>query len=163
MSQTSLGDFPPVQEFLGTAIGDALLLGVKNIQTLRSREGRIADPVKPTGIIVLITDGDSNEGYNPQDILPVLQKQHIPVFALGIGTQNYLIGYDRFQDPIVSNLNEDLLQTIAQQTSGKYMRATTSKAFNDFLTTVLQDLKSHEELAISTKYRYLQPYLLWMI
>ena len=32
ISQTTLGDFPPIEGFLGTAIGDALLLALHNIQ-----------------------------------------------------------------------------------------------------------------------------------
>jgi uncharacterized protein YegL len=115
--QTSLGDFPPVEGFLGTAIGDALLLGIQNIQSLAQREQRtIQDTNKPSGVILLITDGDGNEGYDPKEVLPLLQNQHIPVFVLGIGTAKYLMGYDRSQQPIVSAINTALLETIAKQT-----------------------------------------------
>ena len=36
VEKMSLSDFPPVKEFLGTALGDALLLGVKNLQSVVS-------------------------------------------------------------------------------------------------------------------------------
>lgn len=115
--QTTLGDFPPVEGFLGTAIGDALLLGIQNIQSLMIREQRNTKNTNtPTGVILLITDGDGNEGYDPKDVLPLLQNQQIPVFVLGIGTAKYLMGYDRFQQPIVSAINTSLLETIAKQT-----------------------------------------------
>jgi len=52
---TNLGDFPPTDNFLGTAIGDALLLGINNLDKIR-----LQDPEYP-GIIILITDGDSNK------------------------------------------------------------------------------------------------------
>ena len=52
---TNLGDFPPTEDFIGTAIGDALLLGINNLDKIR-----LQDPEYP-GIIILITDGDSNK------------------------------------------------------------------------------------------------------
>ncbi|MEI7562739.1 MAG: VWA domain-containing protein [bacterium] len=90
---------------------------MQNIQALAQREQRnIQNTNKPSGVILLITDGDANEGYDPKDVLPLLQKQHIPVFVLGIGTAKYLMGYDRFQQAIVSNINTSLLEMIAKQT-----------------------------------------------
>jgi len=52
---TSLGDFPPTEDFVGTAIGDALLLAINNLDKIR-----LQDKEYP-GIIILITDGDSNK------------------------------------------------------------------------------------------------------
>jgi uncharacterized protein YegL len=61
---TNLGDFPPTEDFIGTAIGDALLLGIKNLDkacpATRDSRVRLQDPEYP-GIIILITDGDSNK------------------------------------------------------------------------------------------------------
>lgn len=51
INNLQLGHFPPVPEFVGTAIGDALLLGIAKAQNL-------PDNVQP--LFVLITDGDSN-------------------------------------------------------------------------------------------------------
>jgi Ca-activated chloride channel family protein len=55
LQDTNLGDFPPTEDFIGTAIGDALLLGIKNLDKVR-----LQDPEYP-GVIILITDGDSNK------------------------------------------------------------------------------------------------------
>lgn len=38
LSAMNLGDFPPVQDFLGTAIGDALLLGVDILRTFSTND-----------------------------------------------------------------------------------------------------------------------------
>ncbi|MEI8092430.1 MAG: VWA domain-containing protein [bacterium] len=108
VNDLSLADFPAAPEFLGTAIGDALLLGAKNLQQFTG---------SLPGIMILITDGDSNEGYDPVQVITLLRKQHISVSTLGIGNNNYLIGYDQWQQPISTSLNTDLLQNIAQQTS----------------------------------------------
>ena len=161
IKQTSLGDFPPVEGFLGTAIGDALLLGIQNIQALAQREQKtLQNANKPSGVILLITDGDGNEGYDPQAVLPLLQHQHIPVFVLGIGTSKYLMGYDRFQQPIVSAINTSLLETIAKQTGGKYQRLTTAQDGEQFFQSLEKTITSYEELSLTTKYQYVQPYLL---
>jgi hypothetical protein len=72
----NLGDFPPVKEFLGTALGDALLLGVSNLQQFSHN-----DTYKP-GIVILITDGDSNIGFDPTQVISYYQKTQVPLFIL---------------------------------------------------------------------------------
>lgn len=57
MEQTVLADFPPTSDFAGTAIGDALLLSIKNLQTA----SKTVDGTGKNGIVVLLTDGDSNK------------------------------------------------------------------------------------------------------
>jgi Ca-activated chloride channel family protein len=48
-----LADYPLTSEFVGTAIGDALLVGVDRLRSRRERTGG-------EGVIVLISDGDSS-------------------------------------------------------------------------------------------------------
>lgn len=88
LHDTNLGDFPPTEDFVGTAIGDSLLLAIKNLDKLKIQDD------KYPGIIILITDGDSNKGYDPMQVMSLIQKKAVPVFTLGIGNANYLIGYD---------------------------------------------------------------------
>ena len=78
---TYLGQFPPVAQFVGTAIGDALLLGVQNLE-----KNNFAD-----GVILLITDGDSNKGYEPEDVIAILEKKQIALFALGVGKPDLFV------------------------------------------------------------------------
>ncbi|MBU0627460.1 VWA domain-containing protein [Patescibacteria group bacterium] len=107
---TNLGDFPPTEDFVGTAIGDALLLGISNLDKIRGQ-----DPEYP-GIIILITDGDSNKGYDPIEVLGLIQKKKVPVFTLGVGESDYLIGFDKRASPVKTSINIQLLQEISKQT-----------------------------------------------
>ena len=153
VNDLSLADFPAAPEFLGTAIGDALLLGVKNLQ-------QVAGSLP--GIMILITDGDSNEWYDPVQVITLLRKQHIAVSTLGIGNNNYLIGYDQWQQPISTSLNTDLLQNIAQQTSWTFLRGLTTDDVNTFFQSLLTTIKRNEVTNIGAVYRYIDSYLLWM-
>lgn len=160
ISQTTLGDFPPIEWFLGTAIGDALLLALHNIQAQGQNVGIPYQENTPSWVILLITDGDANEGYDPKEVLPILQSQRIPVYVLGIGTAKYLMGYDRFQQPIMSAINTPLLEMIATQTSGAYQRIESIHDADQFVQSLVQTITSYEETQVTTNYRYLQPYLL---
>lgn len=106
----NLGDFPPVKDFLGTAIGDALLLAANNLQQFVQQK-----TYKP-GIVILITDGDSNVGYDPMQVMMYYQKMHVPLYVLGVGQENYLIGRDSRDDDVTTNINLPLLQKLADKT-----------------------------------------------
>ncbi|MCX6823071.1 MAG: VWA domain-containing protein [candidate division SR1 bacterium] len=147
----SLADFPAAPEFLGTALGDALVLGAANIHRLSADQ---------PGMVLLITDGDNNKGYDPADIFSLLQKQHIAVRVLAIGQTDYLIGYDQYQQPIVTSLNIPLLQTIAQQTSGTFLNVINTGDLQPFFASFLSAVKANEISHISSQYRYLDEFLL---
>lgn len=80
-------------------------------------------------VIVLITDGDSNVGYDPIQLIPALQDENIVVFALGVGEQNYLIGYDYFDTPVKTSINTSLLVTLAEKTGGRFYRVLDKEKF----------------------------------
>lgn len=147
----SLADFPAAPEFLGTALGDALVLGAANIHRLSADQ---------PWMVLLITDGDNNKGYDPADIFSLLQKQQIAVRVLAIWQADYLIGYDQYQQPITTSLNIPLLQTIAQQTSGTFLNVTNTGYLQPFFASFLTAVKAHEISHISSQYRYLDELLL---
>ena len=49
-------------------------------------------------------------------LLPLYQKIQVPIFVLGVGQSNYLIGRDTWNDDIVTTINLDLLQQLADKT-----------------------------------------------
>ena len=55
-----LGDFPATDSFLGTALGDALLLSLYQFSQIDEDAPRA---------LVIISDGDSNKGYDPYKVL----------------------------------------------------------------------------------------------
>jgi hypothetical protein len=146
-----------VKEFLGTALGDALLLGVQNLQKITSWSG------SSPGLILLITDGDSNEWYDPSQVITLLQKRDIPVFVLGIGNSDYLIGYDQWDQPITTSINIPLLQSIATQTSWAFSRGLSNNDIDQFLQSLLTTIKTNEHSSLQYSYWYLDTYLLILL
>ncbi|MEI8008428.1 MAG: hypothetical protein WCI00_03225 [bacterium] len=65
---------------------------------------------------MLITDGDSNIGFDPMQVVSYYQKIQVPIFVLGVGQENYLIGRDTWNTDITTNINLSLLQQLADKT-----------------------------------------------
>ena len=105
----------------GTAIEQALRTAVAAFPADRSADR----------VILLVTDGEDHEG-DPLALLPELKEQNIRVFAIGIGTlAGDMIpggegeGYfkDRRGQVVMSALREDVLQKLALETGGTYVRS----------------------------------------
>jgi Ca-activated chloride channel family protein len=80
-------------------------------------------------VIILISDGEGHTG-DPLSLLPRLKKEGIRVFAIGVGTKEGIIietsdGLVKNSDGnvIKSSLNETLLERIALETGGFYVRS----------------------------------------
>jgi len=99
-----------------TAIGDAIGLA---ITTLRDRTAT-------SRVLVLLTDGENTSGSEPADALQVAFDADIRIHTIGIGSTSMLVrdvsGNLRKIDPS-KDLDEAMLQTIADATGGQYFRA----------------------------------------
>lgn len=137
LSSLSMGDFPPTEDFVGTAIGDALLLALGNVPHIRW-------DVSP--FFILITDGDSNKGYDPEQILPTLQKLHIPVYTIGLGMGSTVIGTDTFGTSVYTTINLDLLKHIAKETWGQFFYVEKNEDFAAIATAIQAVFHEHETL-----------------
>lgn len=157
LQSMNLGDFPPVKDFLWTAIGDALLLGTENLQQFARQE-----TYKPW-IVVLITDGDSNIGFDPMQVISYYQKTQVPLFVLGVGQENYLIGRDTWNDEVTTNINLTLLQQLADKTWGKFYRVLGEKSFNDFFAELSQSIITHQQQKIQNILWELNDYLIYLL
>ena len=51
--------------------------------------------------------------------MPLLQSAHIPVFIIALGTQGYNVGTDSAGLPIISTLDQSLLEQYANTTNGQ--------------------------------------------
>jgi Ca-activated chloride channel family protein len=107
--------------FGGTDIFQAL---ETSIEGLDKTEDSLADKV-----IILISDGEDHTG-DPLSLLPRLKEQGIRVFAIGVGTkEGELIqtseGFvkDKAGNVVKSSLNEDILEKLAFETGGFYVRS----------------------------------------
>ncbi len=107
----------------GTAIGMGLATAVS----------RLKDSKAKSRVIVLLTDGINNRGFiDPMTAAGIAQQFGIRVYTIGVGT----IGMAPYpvQTPfgtqyqnVPVEIDEKLLQQIADQTGGKYYRATDNK------------------------------------
>jgi len=142
----------------GTAIGMGLATAVN----------RIKDSKAKSKVIILLTDGVNNRGeIAPATAADIAKTFGIRVYTIGVGTQGtapypvqtpYGIQY---QDMPVE-IDEGILQEIAQKTGGKYFRATD----NDKLTQVYKEIDKLEKSKIDIKQfsrkeeKYLAPAIL---
>ena len=88
-----------------------------------------AEETRADKVIILISDGEGHTG-DPLALLPRLRKENIRVFAIGVGTrEGDLIqtsdGFIKDSDGNVvkSALQEDMLEQIARETGGFYVRS----------------------------------------
>lgn len=157
LQSMNLGDFPPVKDFLWTAIGDALLLGTQNLQQFAHQE-----TYKPW-IVILITDGDSNIGFDPMQVVSYYQKTQVPLFVLWVGQENFLIGRDARNDDVTTNINLTLLQQLADKTSGKFYRVLGEKSFDDFFAELSKDIFAQQQQKIQNILWELNDYLIYLL
>lgn len=125
----------------GTSISSAIR------EALRSYEGGL----NKYKILIIITDGEDHEG-DPLKAAGGAKKEGIRIFSVGIGTQEGDLipvqekenGYlkDQEGNVVKSRLNEDLLERIALETGGSYVRST-SKEFG--LNLIYEDKLSKME------------------
>jgi Ca-activated chloride channel homolog len=107
----------------GTAIGMGLATAVS----------RLKDSKAKSRVIVLLTDGVNNRGFiDPMTAAGIAQQFGIRVYTIGVGTQGMApypvqtpFGTQYQNVPV--EIDEQLLQKIADQTGGKYYRATDNK------------------------------------
>jgi Ca-activated chloride channel homolog len=127
----------------GTAIGMGLATAVN----------RIKDSKAKSKVIILLTDGVNNRGeIAPATAADIAKTFGIRVYTIGVGTQG-MAPYPvqtpygiQYQDMPVE-IDEGILQEIAQKTGGKYFRATD----NDKLTQVYKEIDKLEKSKINVK------------
>ncbi|MEE8170844.1 MAG: VWA domain-containing protein [Phycisphaerae bacterium] len=123
----------------GTAVGDALALGVERLRAVEQRRGLRPDQKIESKIIILLTDGESNAG----DIEPIRAAEMaaaygIKVYTIGAGTRGMApyptvdpFSGRRVLRSMPVNIDEETLTEIAQITDGQYFRATDTESLKD--------------------------------
>lgn len=105
----------------GTAIGDALLIAAQTLDAVRE-EGR-------EQAVVLLTDGESNEGIEPVKAARYLRHLGQRLYAIGIGgTEPVQVTYfgetvGDPDDPYLAVLDDEELQNTVEAAGGAYFRA----------------------------------------
>ncbi len=147
----------------GTAIGDAISLGVEKLVALDTRQ---KEKVK-SKIIILLTDGENNAGeLEPLQAAELAETMGIKVYTIGVGTKGEapipvtdMFGRSTLRWMPV-NIDEVTLEKVASATGGKYFRATDTDSLASIYAEIDQLEKSNVEAHHYVDYRELavQPY-----
>ena len=139
LKETSIGELED-----GTALGMALATSVNRIRHSRTK----------TKIIILLTDGVNNRGeIDPRDAARIARDFNIKVYAIGVGKRGEApfpvtdqLGRKQY---IMVNveIDEALLQQIANDTGGLYFRATDK----DSLQQIFAEINRWEKSEVSSK------------
>jgi Ca-activated chloride channel homolog len=116
----------------GTAIGMGLATAVSRLKESKAK----------SRVIILLTDGVNNRGFiDPLSAAGIAQSFGIRVYTIGVGTQG-MAPYP-VQTPfgvqyqsIPAEIDEALLQKIANETGGKYFRATDNRTLKDIYAEI---------------------------
>ncbi|MBN8512339.1 MAG: VWA domain-containing protein [Rickettsiales bacterium] len=133
-----------------TAIGDAI--GVA-IGELRNKEG--------SRVLILLTDGaDTSSSIPPIEAAKIAQKYDIRIYTIGIGSQKSVPYLDAKGKTamIETDMDEKLLQDIADITGGQYFNAKDAQALQEIYGKINQlekiDLVIKEYYRSAPLYRY---------
>lgn len=134
----------------GTAIGMGLATAVN----------RLKDTKAKSKVIILLTDGVNNTGYqSPQLASKIAKEFGIKIYTIGIGVSGeahtpvsrrsdgtYVFGLARVE------MDEPLMREIAQLTGGQYYRATTEQELEQIYAQIDQLEKSEIEITSYKRY-----------
>ncbi|MBI5150703.1 MAG: VWA domain-containing protein [Candidatus Omnitrophica bacterium] len=117
----------------GTAIGSAIASSLNRLRNSKAK----------SKIIILLTDGVNNAGeIDPLPAAQAAKAVGIKVYAIGAGTKGYVpfpvqdfLGRKVYQR-VLSDLDETILQKIADVTRGKYFRATDTESLRKIYETI---------------------------
>jgi ABC-type cobalt transport system substrate-binding protein len=132
---------PPTRNFVWTAIGDALIYGISELD----RQQQWWQSMRPD-IMLLITDGDSNAGTNPYDIIELLQEWWVPIYTVQIGRQQEILWYDQWWAPIMATIDPMVLSIIAQKTWWKSYILWTQEEMNTYIDEMSAILRQYQTL-----------------
>ncbi len=139
----------------GTAIGMGLATAVN----------RLKDSDSKTKVVILLTDGVNNHGYiSPETASEIAQELGVRAYTVGVGTHGFAMsptgryrnGNFAFAKQRVQ-IDDNLLQSIANKTGGSYYRATTKEALQQIYDEIDQLEKTEFSVTVTkrtTEYYY---------
>jgi len=134
-----LGGVVPSIAGQGTALGDAIALGVKKLRD------------RPPGsrVMILIADGDNTAGsFSPLESAALARATGARIYVIGVGSNQKSIpimeeGAIKHRDDLT--MDEDTLQRIAKISGGAYFRATDTSALEEISARISQLEKTQAE------------------
>lgn len=139
----------------GTAIGDGIVSSIN----------RVLNGQAVSKSIILITDGTNNTGdVAPSTAAEIAALKGIKVYTIGVGLDGksvYVDPYGFASTTIDTPIDEETLRMIADNTGGKYFRATDA----DALAKVFEEIDSLEKssLEVQSYQRTEEAFMPWLI
>jgi Ca-activated chloride channel family protein len=135
----------------GTAIGDAISLAIEKLSTLDERQ---KEKVK-SKIVILLTDGENTAGETePLQAAELAKAMGVKIYTVGVGTKGrapFPVRRSRNGQVMVQyvavNIDEKTLRAIADETGGKYFRATDTKS----LELIYDEIDQLEKTKVETQ------------
>lgn len=129
----------------GTAMGDGLSVALDQIDAERQAGEEV-----PASILVL-SDGESNRGLPAGEVAERAKTAAVPVYSIGIGTEEGVIGRDG--DRLVRiTLNRAELEGVANATGGEYFESSSAESLEEIYRSVGSSLGFREERQEITAY-----------
>lgn len=142
-----------------TSIGDALGLALKTLKDAPNLDNKM---------IILLTDGESNDGSLPlAQAIKLAKEEKIKTYTIGVGAQNaFLASFFgvRLQSS-QSALDEKSLQELANSTKGTYFRAEDTQSLQKIYNTIdrMEPSLNENRFIQETKELYYIPLLVAML
>lgn len=133
----------------GTAIGTAIAMGVN----------RLRESTAESKVIILLTDGQNNRGeIDPVTASEVAETMDVRIYSIGVGA--YGEAPFIFDDPfggqrrrmVPVEIDEEMLTSVAENTGGRYFRATNKQALSDVYAEIGELEKTKIEERVYTDY-----------
>lgn len=133
----------------GTAIGTSIAMAVN----------RLKDSTAKSKVLILLTDGQNNRGeIDPVTASDVAQTMDVRIYSIGVGA--YGEAPFLFDDPfggqrrrmVPVEIDEEMLTTVAENTGGRYFRATNKQALRDIYEEIGELEKTKIEERVYTDY-----------
>jgi Ca-activated chloride channel family protein len=141
----------------GTGVGLGLALGLKYLEKSDS----------PSKIVVLLTDGANNTGdIDPMTAADMAKALGIKVYTIGCGKPGPAqvpIDHPHFGMRLVTipdELDEDTLTSMAENTGGKYFRATSFKKLKDVYAEI--DRMEKRNVEVTEYYEFQEKYMIYL-
>lgn len=155
ISELEMGKIPD-----GTAIGTGLATAVN----------RLKDSEATSKVIILLTDGENNQGYHSPELAAELAKEFdIRVYTIGVGSGRETLmpssplGGGRYTfKPTRGTVDDDLLAYIAETTNGRYFRARDPEELESIYDYIDELEKTEIETTVKKIYEeQFHRFLLW--
>jgi Ca-activated chloride channel family protein len=136
----------------GTAIGSGLATSVDRLRNSKAK----------SKVIILLTDGVNNGGLiDPATALEIAKTFKVKVYTIGVGTDGYAptpvstpMGIVMQNEKVA--IDEKLLRNIADQTGGKYFRATDNISLQSIYAEI--DRLEKSKVEITTYHRFTEKF-----